>query len=335
MEHIAHLRQHVSVERACTSLGIPTSTYYDRLKPRKPRLVSPRQRPARALSDAERREVLQIATSETYVDKSPASIYSDLLDRGRYLCSPRTLYRILQSERLLKERRRIARHPVYQKPELLAERPCEVWTWDITKLKGPRRGELYSLYVVLDIFSRFVVGWLLAEREDDALAKVLLRDACQREGVAREQLTIHADNGGVMRSRTVSDLMITLGVKRSHSRPHCSNDNPYSESQFKTMKYTPDFPTRFDGFDHAQEFCRQFFDTYNYSMHHSGIAMLTPAVVHHGEAHHVIAKRQATLNNAFRAHPERFVNGSPKHQALPGRVWINKPVETANQVVNS
>jgi putative transposase len=335
MEHIAHLRQHVSVERACASLGMPTSTYYDRLKPRRPRPVSPRQRPARALSDAERHEVLQIATSERYVDKSPASITSDLLDHGTYMCSPRTLYRILQSEHLQQERRRIARHPVYQKPELMAERPCEVWTWDITKLKGPSKGELYSLYVVLDLFSRFVVGWLLAKREDDALAKDLLHEACLREGILSKQLTIHADNGGVMRSRTVSDLMITLGVNRSHSRPHCSNDNPYSESQFKTMKYTPDFPKRFDGFDHAQEFCRQFFDVYNFSMHHSGIAMLTPAMVHHGQAQEVIAKRQAVLDEAFRTHPERFVNGSPKHQALPSKVWINKPIEEANQVVIS
>ncbi len=335
MEHVTHLRQHVSVQRACTSLGMASSTYYDRLKPRCPKPSMPRQRPARALSQAELVEAAEIMTSEEYVDKSPASIVSSLLDEGTYLCSARTLYRILHTLNMARERRVITHHPVYRKPELIAERPCEVWTWDITKLKGPRKGVLYSLYVVLDIFSRFVVGWLLAECEDDMLAEQLLHEACQREGILREQLTIHADNGGVMRSKTVSELFTKLGVTRSHSRPHCSNDNPYSESQFRTMKYTPGFPERFDGLDHARVFCQEFFDVYNHNMYHSGIAMLTPAMVHQGQASEVIAKRQSVLAQAFRANPERFVGGPPTHQQLPNAVWINKPVEDAIQVVIS
>lgn len=335
MAHIMDLQRYAGVRRACESLGLPASTYYARRTPKAPRTPTPRPRPARALSDAERAEVLAIATSETHVDRSPGSIVSSLLDKGRYICSVRTMYRILGSEKMVSERRAIARHPTYSKPDLTAERPCEVWTWDITKLKGPHKGTMYSLYVVLDMYSRFVVGWLLAEREDDALARKLLLEACKGEGIQHDKLTIHADNGGVMRSRTVSDLLTNLGVTRSHSRPHCSNDNPYSESQFKTMKYAPGFPPRFESIDHAREFCRDFFVAYNYHMYHSGIAMLTPATVHQGLAHKVIDRRQDVLAEAYNAHPERFVNGKPVHPQLPREVWINKPHEDPFHVVIS
>lgn len=335
MEHIMDLQRHVGVRRACESMGMPRSSYYARRRPRSPRIPTPRPRPVRALSEAERLEVLAIVTCDAYVDKSPASIVSSLLDAGRYVCSERTIYRILGDEEMVSERRAIVRHPVYSKPELMAQQPREVWTWDITKLKGPRKGLLYSLYVVLDMFSRYVVGWLLADREGDVLAEQLLQEACKREGIPYQQLTIHADNGGVMRSGTVSDLLANLGVAKSHSRPHCSNDNPYSESQFKTMKYSPGFPTRFESNEHARAFCREFFDAYNHNMYHSGIAMLTPATVHQGQAHEVIEGRQNVLSQAFNAHPERFVNGMPAHRLLPREVWINKPLEDPFQVVIS
>ena len=335
MAHAAQLSEHVGVRCACVSLGLARSTYYARMRPRLPSEAKPRPRPKRALSDEERAQVITLATSDEYVDKSPAAIVTSQMDRNIYVCSARTMYRLLHIWRLLKERRDITSHPAYSKPELVARQPRKVWTWDITKLKGPKKGIVYSLYVVLDMYSRYIVGWLLALREDDELARTLIDAACGHEGIERNQLIIHADNGGVMRSNTLYELFDKLGVQRSHSRPYCSNDNPYSESQFKTMKYAPAYPKRFSSFSHALAYCREFIEDYNNQMYHSGIAMLTPAMVHHGHAQQIIEQRQVVLTNAFSMHPNRFVNGPPKHHQLPDAVWINKPENEPNDVVNS
>jgi len=335
MEHVALLSEHVGVSCACESLGLGRSTYYARLRPRTPRNATQRPTPKRALSSAEQERAIAIATSEEYVDKAPATIVASLLDKEEYICSERTLYRILKAQKMVQERRCVANHPAYSKPELMATQPREVWTWDITKLKGPQKGVVYSLYVVLDMYSRFIVGWLLATCEDDELARTLIESTCKREGVERGQLIIHADNGGVMRSNTLYDLFDKLEIGKSHSRPSCSNDNPYSESQFKTMKYTSGYPKRFSSIEHARRFCVEFMDDYNNHMYHSGLAMLTPAMVHHGRAQEIIAQRQDVLTNAFAKHPERFVNGAPKHPQLPTAVYINKPMNEPKAVVNS
>lgn len=335
MEQVTRLSEHVGVRCACESLGLGRSTYYARLRPRTTRVRVQRPTPKRALSPAERERVIAIATSEEYVDKAPAAIVADLLDRAEYLCSERTLYRLLHEQEMVQERRSIARHPVYSKPELMATKPREVWTWDITKLKGPQKGVVYSLYVVLDMYSRYIVGWLLATHENDDLARTLIDTACKREAVGRGQLTIHADNEGVMRSNTLYELFDKLDVRKSHSRPHVSNDNPYSESQFKTMKYASGYPTRFSDIEHARSFCKEFFKDYNYRMYHSGLAMLTPAMVHHGLASEIIAQRQVVLTEAYDRHPERFVNGAPKHPLLPSAVYINRPENEPTGIVNS
>lgn len=285
MEHVALLSEHVGVSCACESLGLGRSTYYARLRPSTSRVDAPRPTPQRALSKDEREGAIEVATSEEYVDKSPGTIVADLMDKDVYICSERTFYRILKALAMVRERRNVASHPAYSKPELMASKPCEVWTWDITKLKGPEKGIVYSLYVLLDMFSRFIVGWLLATHENDGLARVLIDTACKRERIEPGQLTIHADNGGVMRSNTLYELFDKLDVKKSHSRPHVSNDNPYSESQFKTMKYTSGYPKRFPSIEAARTFCREFVEDYNNHMYHSGLAMLTPAMVHHGIAH--------------------------------------------------
>ena len=244
-----------------------------------------------------------------------------------YYCSIRTMYRYLAANGEVKERRNQLRHPNYQKPELLAEAPNQVWSWDITKLRGPVKWTYFYLYVILDIFSRYVVGWMVAHRESAALAKRLITETCSKQGIMPEQLTIHADRGASMRSKAVALLLSDLGVVKSHSRPHVSDDNPYSESQFKTMKYCPQFPERFGCLQDSRGFCGEFFSYYNNDHHHSGIGLLTPAMVHYGQAEHVFAARQETLLAAFRAHPERFVRRPPQPPALPRQAWINPPVE--------
>lgn len=335
MEHVAMLSEYVGVQCACENLGMGRSTYYARKRPRVQREKRHRPTPQRALSKDERERVVTVATSEEYVDKSPAAIVTNQLDKGIYLCSERTLYRLLHANAMARERRSVATHPEYSKPELMATGPCEVWTWDITKLKGPQKGVLYSLYVVLDMFSRYIVGWTLATCENAFTARELIDACCEREGIEDGQLTIHADNGGVMRSNTLAEFLDMLGVRRSHSRAYQSNDNPFIESQFRTMKYSAGYPKRFNSIEHARAFCREFIEEYNNHMYHSGIAMLTPAMVHHGYSKQIIEQRQITLEKAFAMHPERFVNGSPKHANVPAEVWINKPVIDRNVVVNS
>jgi putative transposase len=262
---------------------------------------------------------------ERFVDKAPAEIYATLLDEGRYLCSIRTMYRILKSLDEVRERRNQLRHPQYKKPELLAVAANQVWSWDITKLKGPAKWNYYYLYVILDIFSRYAVGWMIATRETAELAKMLIAETCMRQGIDRAQLIIHSDRGSPMKSKAVALLLSDLGVGKSFNRPYVSNDNPYSESQFKTLKDRPQFPDRFGSIQDARAFCRRFFAWYNDEHYHGGIALMTPATVHYGQAQKCNAARQKVLWTAHDAHPERFVRGRPKTIALPPAVWINKP----------
>lgn len=276
--------------------------------------------------------MLETLNSEQFRDMAPAEVVATLLDLGRYLCSERTMYRIL--ERCGQNTIRWQAAPrSYAAPELLATRPNQVWSWDITKLKGPRKWTYYYLYVILDIFSRYVVGWMIADRERAELARMLITEACLEQGIQTEDLTIHADNGTPMIARPVAQLLADLGVTKSHTRPYCSNDNPFSESAFKTLKYRPGFPDRFDSSLQARSFCRDFFGWYNNEHRHSGIAMLTPAMVHYQRHEGVLQHRSDILVKAFQGHPERFVRGVPRVQQLPVEVWINKPPSHAPIVV--
>ena len=323
---------------ACDALGVSRATYY---RQRKPKTKPPRPAPARKLSDTERAIVLETLNSDRFVDQAPAQVHASLLEDGQYLCSTRTMYRILEENEQVKERRNQLRHPHYEKPELLATAPNELWSWDITKLRGPVKWTYYYLYVILDVFSRYVVGWMLAESESAQLARRLIEETCDKESVTPGQLILHADRGSAMKSKLVAQLLGDLGVTKTHSRPHVSDDNPFSESNFKTLKYRPDFPTRFGSMEDALQFCRRFFEWYNERHHHSGIHFLTPAQVHHGEASTVLANRQATLNAAYAAHPERFPHGPPRVRQLASEVWINPPQsaihqrETSNVLVRS
>ena len=267
-------------------------------------------------------------TSQRFADQSPYQVYSRLLDEGIYMCSTRTMYRILSANESVRERRDQLSHPVYRKPELLATGPNQVWSWDITKLKGPQKWTYYYLYVIIDIYSRCTVGWMLAHSECSHLAQKLIRETIDKQAIDEEhlaQLTIHSDRGAVMKSHNVADLMASLGVKKSHSRPHVSNDNPFSESQFKTFKYQHEFPDRFGSYADALAYCRNFFDWYNNEHYHSGIGFVTPASLHYGQARQVIIERQETLNQAYLANPQRFVKGVPQPMKLPTAVWINPP----------
>jgi len=266
-----------------------------------------------------------VLNSDRFCEQAPREVYATLLDEGVYHCSPRTMYRILDENDMVKERRAQVRHPNYKAPELLATGPNQVWSWDITKLLGPVKLTYFYLYVILDIFSRYVVGWMLAERESATLAHSLIQDSCLKQNIPPAQLTIHADRGASMKSGLVAQLLADLGVTKTHSRPHVSNDNPFSESQFKTLKYRPEFPDRFGSFQDAHQFCRQFFEWYNKNHRHSGIALHTPENVHYHRVQQVDLVRQQALLAAYNAHPERFVKRVPSPPALPGAVWINPP----------
>ena len=308
---------------ACQALGLPRASLYRFRRP--PVAVRPRPTPPRALDAAERQTVLATLHAERFVDQAPAQIHATLLDEGTYLCAPRTMYRILESADEMKERRDQVRRPAYAKPELLATRPNEVWSWDITKLLGPAKWTYFYLYVILDIFSRYVVGWMLAPHESAALAERLIAETCAKQGIEPGQLTLHADRGASMRSKPVALLLADLGVTRTHSRPQVSNDNPFSEAQFKTLKYSPAFPERFGSLEDGRAFGHGFFHWYNHEHHHSGLGFLTPAVVHYGLAADVREHRTQVLAAAYAAHPERFVKGAPKPADLPQAVWINPP----------
>ena len=312
----------LGVAAVCAAVGLARATYYRGLKPRQARQggASPRR-----LDAEERRNVLAALHQPRFADLAPAEVYATLLDEGSYLCSERTMYRVLAENSEIRERRNQLRHPHYSPPELLATGPNQLWSWDITKLLGPAKWTYFYLYVIIDVFSRYVVGWMVAHRETAALAERLIEATCHRQHIPAGQLTIHADRGTSMTSKPVALLLSDLGVTKSHSRPHVSNDNPYSEAHFKTLKYRPAFPDRFGSVEHARSVGNDFFGWYNLEHHHSGLGLLTPHDVHHGLAQARTEARAATLAEAFRAHPERFPRGRPAPPALPTEAWINKP----------
>lgn len=325
MAVVSEHRAMYSVQSICAGLGIGRASYY-RTQQRSPRGESKRIHP-RALSVNERHEVLGVLNSERFCDQAPGEIYATLLDEGRYLCSERSMYRILAEHQQLRERRDHIRHPNYQAPELIASRQNEVWSWDITKLLGPAKWTYFYLYVILDIFSRYVVGWMLAYRESAELAKKLIEQTIERHNIEPGSLTVHADRGAPMKSKVVAFFLAELGVTKTHSRPYVSNDNPYSESQFKTMKYRPEFPDRFGCYQDAHRFCAEFFPWYNHEHHHSGLGYLTPFEVHYGLAEKRREQRTGVLIDAYERNPQRFVRGLPKPPLLPTAAWINKPKE--------
>ena len=329
METVALHGPRLGVGRLCRALALPRATYYRHLEAKAP---PPRPTPARALTVAERQAVLDVLHEPRFVNLAPAEIYARLLDEKRYLCSERTMYRVLAENAEVRERREQLRHPAYKKPELLATAPNQVWSWDITKLLGPAKWTYFYLYVLLDIFSRYVVGWMVAHRESATLARKLIEEACQRQGIAPGQLAIHADRGPSMTSKTIAHLYVELGVTQSHSRPNVSNDNPFSEAQFKTLKYRPDFPGRFGSGQHVRAHCGPFFGWYNCEHRHGGIGLLTPHDVHYGLADERVANRARVLNAAYAAHPERFPAGAPVPAPPPWAVWINPPTLTSSNV---
>lgn len=324
MATVEEIGTRVGIAAACLALAVPKATYYRRKSPR-PRSGRPRALSARGLTQGERLATLEVLHEERFVDKAPAEVYATILDEGRYLCSIRTMYRVLEASGEVRERRDQLRHPKYAAPELLATKPNELWSWDITKLLGPVKWRYYQLYVVMDVFSRHVVGWLLAPNESASLAERLLEDCYRRHRIEPGQLTVHADRGSSMKSKPVALLLADLGVTKTHSRPHVSNDNPFSEAHFKTLKYRPEFPDRFGSIEDARAFCVAFFDWYNNHHRHHGIGLLTPADVHFGRAEEKRARRADVLVAAHVAHPERFVNGLPVPPPAPTAVWINGP----------
>jgi putative transposase len=316
----------LGTKTACASVGRSRATHYRRANPGRVTERKPRPAPANKLTEAEVDGVLDALRSPRFVDCSPDQVYFTLLDEGTYLASVSSFYRILRANNEVRERRRQATHPAKTKPELVADKPLVVWTWDITKLKGPKRGEYFDLYVVLDIFSRYVVAWCVAPTESAELASELIKDAVARHQVPPDQLSIHADRGSSMTSNQVAELLTFLGIKRSHSRPHVSNDNPYSEAQFKTLKYCPSFPERFGSIADARAFCETFFNYYNHDHRHSGIGYHTPASVHYGTAVEVRAQRAETLKAAYADNPARFRHRKPEPPSLPTIAWINEPI---------
>lgn len=322
MSGVTYLAPQVGIVAACIMLAVARASYYRSLVAR---VTTPRPSPPRTLSAGERVLVLEALHEPRFVDLAPAEVYATLLDEGRYLCSERTMYRVLAANREVRERRDQLRHMNHPRPELLATRPNELWSWDITKLKGPAKWTYFYLYVVLDVFSRYVVGWMIAAEESATLAKKLLAETYDRERIDPSQLTLHADRGSAMTSKSFALLLADLGVTKTHSRPHVSNDNPFSESAFKTLKYRPDFPDRFGCEQDARGHSRRFFDWYNHEHRHGGLGLCTPHEVHRGLAAATLDRRAAVLDAAYRAHPERFPRGRPTPAELPTEVWINKP----------
>lgn len=310
---------------ACEALNFPRATFYRSTQDER---SEPKQRPEPplALTAEERLSVLNFLHSDRFCDDAPHQVYAKLLDDGVYLCSIRTMYRLLESDHgCVRERRKHVQRPHYVKPELLATKPNQVWSWDITKLKGPAKWTYFYLYVILDIFSRYVIGWMIAHREQAALAKRLIGDSCEKQKISQDQLTLHADRGSSMRSKDVAYMLADLGVTKTHSRPHVSNDNPYSESQFKTLKYCPQFPESFGSIQDARSFCRSFFDWYNKEHRHSAIGLMTPEQVHYGLAEKIYECRSKVLQHAFDQNPKRFKGKLPEPNPLPKAAWINKP----------
>jgi putative transposase len=334
MKAAEFLSQEVGVKKACYTLGLARASYY-RWDP-SPSSDFPEEKrpiPSWALSPEERQKVLDLLHTDRFIDQSPREVYATMLDEGTYLCSVRSMYRILDEQGEVRERRDQLRHPVYQPPELLARGANQVWSWDITKLKGPVKWTYYYLYVLLDIFSRYAVGWMVARREQASLAQKLIEESCEKQSIKPGQLIVHSDRGPSMSSKPVALLLADLGVTKTHSRPHVSNDNPYSESQFKTLKYRPDFPERFGSMEDSRGFCQTFFPWYNTEHHHSGISFLTPEQVHYGLAKQIVKEREAVLKMAYQIRPDRFKKGPPKPMPLPEAVWINKPLSKSDAVL--
>lgn len=314
----------VGTARACVGLGVARATLYRLRHPTVSRPV--RRTPPLQLADAERAIVLDMLMSPRFVDYPPCQVYAILLDEGRYLCSIRTMYRLLTSLQAVRERRDQRIHPVYARPELIAQAPNDVWSWDITKLKTTVKWTYFYLYVVVDIFSRYVVGWMLSTRETGALARDFVEQIALREDLAADQVTLHSDRGSPMRSKTLAEKLTDLGIEASFGRPQQSNDNPFSESLFKTLKYSPTFPDRFDSLDHGRAVLTPFFDHYNHRHRHSGIGLMAPVTVHRGHAAAITTARALTLNDAFALHPERFKGKPPLPPIVPDKVYINPPL---------
>jgi putative transposase len=318
----------IGTRPACRALGASVAGIYRRRQPPAPRPSRPRPTPERALSAAERQEVLDTLHSPRFVDVAPEECWATLLDEGTYLCSPSTMYRLLRAQHgSVRDRRNQLTHPPAARPELLASGPNELWSWDISKLKGPAKWTYFYLYVILDVYSRYVVGWTVEYRESAQVAAALIDQATGQQNITPQVLTLHADRGSAMRSKPVAHLLADLGVTKTHSRPYTSSDNPYSEAGFKTLKYRPGFPARFESIEHARDHCRQFFGYYNHEHRHSGIGLMTPASVHHGTAQELRELRAGVLAGAHAAHPERFVNKAPAPPRLPVAAWINKPIQ--------
>lgn len=326
MDAAVSLGSALGAASACAGMGVARATYYRAKHVRAPlhTVRQPRRSPL-ALSESERQQILDRLHSPEYIDVAPHTVYAMLLDDGIYLASVSTFYRILRETSGTRPRRNELVHPAYARPELLATKPCEVWSWDITKIKGPAKSAHYHLYVILDIFSRYVVGWMIADCESAELAEALIEQTYDKQGIVKGQLTLHADRGASMRSKPVANLLADLGVIKSHSRPYVSDDNPYSESQFKTMKYRPNFPDRFQSVDEARAFCQTFFSWYNDDHRHSGIGYMTPVAMHGGAAQLIYAKRKQVLQNAFLQHPNRFKSCRPLPPQLPTSAGINMP----------
>lgn len=331
MQNLASLIPLVGVLGACMALAVNRASYYRALKPKPD--SKPRPRPARALTNTERARLLAMLDSEPFMDLAPAQLYAKLLEDGEYLCSTRTMYRVLADADQVRERRAQRRHPEYVKPQLAATRPNQVWSWDTTKLPGPTKGTHYTLYVILDIFSRYIVGWQVTPRESAEVAQELIAACCKRQRVGRKQLTIHADRGSPMVAKSTAQLYVDLGVAQSHSRPYTSNDNPYSESNFRTMKYRPDMPARLGSLEHARQVVRAIVDWYNDDHYHVGLALLHPSDVHYGRSNDIVAARQRVLDVAHAKHPERFVTGRPIQRSPPTAAWINPPPPTPSAEV--
>lgn len=328
MKAASELSRDVGRKPACEALRVPRATFYRYLGQSRQFRSGKGSctTPPLSLSQTERQDVIDTLHSEKFQDKAPYEVYATLLDEGKYHCSIRTMYRILKSKHGdIKERRRGHQRTQYKKPELLATAPNQVWSWDITKLKGPAKWTYFYLYVILDIFSRYVVGWMVAHREQQALAKHLIEQSCIKQGILPGQLTIHADRGASMKSKAVAQLLADLGVTKTHSRPHVSNDNPYSESQFKTLKYCPAFPDRFGSIQDSRSFCQDFFPWYNKEHRHCGIGLMTPESVHYGLAKSLYEHRKTVLEAAFKKTPNRFKGKKPQPPQLPKTAWINPP----------
>lgn len=330
MAQVQLLGHQIGVQRACQVVGLSRASFYrQRQSPVGPvEVFSVPEPPVRALSQAERTQVLEVLNSPRFVDQAPREVYAQLLDEQVYYCHWRSMYRYLDLVDQVRDRRQQAQHPVYTKPELLATAPNQVWSWDITKLLGPVKWSYFYLYVLLDIYSRYVVGWMIALQQAAHLADELVAESYRKQGVQPDQLILHADRGNPMTSKPLAFLLADLGVTRSFSRPYTPNDNPFSEAQFKTMKYQPSYPEHFGDLLEARIWARAFFDWYNNAHHHTGIGLLTPAQVQYGRAPQILAARQLVLSQAYQAHPERFVRGLPHPQSLPEGVWINPPQTT-------